>query len=228
MLGEVGEQRPPQQTLPAPQQQQQQIPQQEQQQMLPPKEQRPISMRVVIIALDRPDSYILSDVHLPQVPSSIAALRVSVAHLLSQHGFVAGEALAKNHGVVKVTRGREAPGVQLEGQGRVVLFKPVVWERSATGDEEEGEVRERLGEAALLGDWIVFVVIVPSATAAAVPTSSGGQIAASVTGSVRAVSEHGNNSPMEMYYQICGLTMRDRSKPGGTGAERSSRATLRK
>lgn len=160
MVGEV-EDEPQQQSH------QQQL---QQQQQLSEAPRHPISMRVVLVSVDEPDTCVLRDVHYASAPASMARIRQDVGYILSQHGFSAAgpsgeeeeQRLVKTHGILRVTSGKEAPGVQVLGGRRVVLFSPVVWECRATGEEGENVmVEERIGEAARMGDWLVFVLELP-------------------------------------------------------------------
>ncbi|XWW93334.1 hypothetical protein V2A60_001267 [Cordyceps javanica] len=194
VLGEVEDAQPgPQQ----PQQQPEQ--QQPEQQTLPepppplppaPAQRHPISMRVVVVVVSStpattssssstPDTCIVQDVHYGDAPATMARVRADVANVLSQHGLLfpaAAETEAEDaqhpvsrRGVLRVTSGREAPGVQVQALGgagggggwrRVVLLSPVVWECRA--DDEAAETfGDRIGEAARMGDWLVFVLCLP-------------------------------------------------------------------
>lgn len=130
-------------------------------------------MRVVLVSADAPETCILRDVHYASAPATMARIRQDVGCVLAQHGLsqpaaaAAGgggggeeeQELVKTHGVLRVTSGKEAPGVQILARGRVVLFTQVVWEGRATDEEGAGE---RIGEAARMGDWLVFVLELPS------------------------------------------------------------------
>lgn len=128
----------------------------------------PISMRVILSSHALPsDAFILHDLHYANAPSSIGRIYTDVQHIFSQHGFREIE-VAGGHGILRVTSGREAPGVQVLGPGRVVLFSSVVWEYEARGDCDgggEGVFREKVGEAARMGDWLVFVLALPDSNA---------------------------------------------------------------
>ncbi|KGQ09011.1 hypothetical protein BBAD15_g5656 [Beauveria bassiana D1-5] len=145
VLGEVDDEQPQQQPLP----------------LLPealPLQRLPISMRVVLLVED--GSCIVQDVRYGAAPETMARVLADVGYVLSQHGFD-DEVGGMSRGVLRVTSGREPPGVQVVSGGgrRVVLLSPVVWERRAAAVEEGNEeLGEALGEAANRGDWMVFVL----------------------------------------------------------------------
>lgn len=134
----------------------------------------PISMRVILSSHALPsDAFILHDVHYANAPSSIERIYTDVQRILSHQGFREIE-VAGVHGILRVTSGREAPGVHVVGPGRVVLFSPVVWEYETRGDCDgggEGVFREKVGKAARMGDWLVFVLALPGSNA---PVVGGG------------------------------------------------------
>ncbi|KAJ6784314.1 hypothetical protein PWT90_07668 [Aphanocladium album] len=182
-----------------------------------PPQRHPISMRIVLFVVEEDTpaaattTCILHDVHYASAPADMARIRADVGGVLSQHGVWAGgeadaEARVKMHGVLKVTSGSAAPGVQVVGEGRrrVVLFQPVVWESTAAPAEESEEmIRERMCEAARMGDWLVFVLCLPRAAPAAAasvrelppppppPASEAGSVRPATS---RALGAHGSSS----------------------------------
>lgn len=139
-----------------------------------PTPRHPISLRIIFVS-EHPHAAdptcIVSDIHYAHAPSSLARVRTDTRHVLLQHGVALSEQM-QARGKLLVTSGTEAPGVQ-GGGGRVVLFRPVLWECVGEGNDGDHVFEERIAEAARMGDWLVFLVSFEG-PAAILPAADGG------------------------------------------------------
>ncbi|OAA64001.1 fructose-2,6-bisphosphatase [Cordyceps fumosorosea ARSEF 2679] len=126
-------------------------------------------MRVVLLSpgAAAPPEWIVEDLHYAAPPGTMARIRTDVRNVLSRHGLGNGDPDLPDRGFLRITSGPEPPGVHVltDGGGggggggvRVMLSRPVVWQRRADGAERLGAEVE---EAARMGDWLVFELCLP-------------------------------------------------------------------